>query len=236
MEIGTQVFVKGKGRGIVALNNEDGTWNVEFDDDGAEGDFREEARHQGDLLTLEDLVSHWSPAGARLVPAPWSQVRPEGWTRFVCFSDTHGLHQLIPKEHMPPADVLLHAGDFTNTGELEQIECFNAWLEAYPAEQKVVEVRGYKIYGSPWQPEFCDWAFNLPRGEELREKWAAIPADTDLLLVHGPPAGQVDMTSKSGRVGCKDLLEAIQQRTISVVVAGHLHSAYGTSADEVSGH
>ena len=26
MEIGTEVFVKGKGRGILALDNEDGTW------------------------------------------------------------------------------------------------------------------------------------------------------------------------------------------------------------------
>ena len=96
-----------------------------------------------------------------------------------------------------------------------------------------VEVRGYQIYGSPWQPEFCDWAFNLPRGEELRQKWSAIPPDTDLLLVHGPPAGHVDMTSRAGRVGCEDLLEAVHQRSISVVVSGHLHSAYGTDADEV---
>jgi len=277
MEIGSQVFVKGKGRGILALDNEDGTWNVEFDDDGGEGDF-----HEKDLMPVEDLAAHWSPAGAHLVPAPWTMPRPPGWTRFVCFSDTHGLHPLIPKKHMPPADVLLHAGDFTNTGELEQIECFNQWLEAYPAKQKVViagnhditfqedyymssgaqrfhrgvpydcskargllkgctyledssvEICGYHIYGSPWQPEFCDWAFNLPRGEELRKRWAAIPTDTDILLVHGPPAGHVDMTSKSGRVGCEDLLEAIHQRCISTVVSGHLHSAYGTSADEVT--
>ena len=96
-----------------------------------------------------------------------------------------------------------------------------------------VEVRGYQIYGSPWQPEFFDWAFNLPRGQELRQKWSAIPPDTDLLLVHGPPAGHVDMTSRAGRVGCQDLLEAVHQRSISVVVSGHLHSAYGTDADEV---
>ena len=96
-----------------------------------------------------------------------------------------------------------------------------------------VEVRGYQIYGSPWQPEFFDWAFNLPRGEELRQKWSAIPPDTDLLLVHGPPAGHVDMTSRAGRVGCQDLREAVHQRSISVVVSGHLHSAYGTDADEV---
>ena len=25
-----------------------------------------------------------------------------------------------------------------------------------------------EVFGYPWQPEFCDWAFNLPRGDELR--------------------------------------------------------------------
>ena len=24
-----------------------------------------------------------------------------------------------------------------------------------------------KVWGSPWQPEFCNWAFNLPRGYAL---------------------------------------------------------------------
>ncbi len=28
-----------------------------------------------------------------------------------------------------------------------------------------VTLCGLKIYGSPWQPEFCGWAFNLPRGQ-----------------------------------------------------------------------
>merc|ERR1719469_711405 len=55
----------------------------------------------------------------RLVQSPETTPKPEGWTRFVCFSDTHGLHDQIAKEHCPEGDVLLHAGDFTNTGELE---------------------------------------------------------------------------------------------------------------------
>jgi len=33
-----------------------------------------------------------------------------------------------------------------------------------------VVIDGVKFYGSPWQPEFYDWAFNLPRGEKLAEK------------------------------------------------------------------
>src|SRR3546814_5642071 len=37
---------------------------------------------------------------------------------------------------------------------------------------------GLKFYGSPCQPEFCDWAFNLPIGPSLKEKWERIPDDT----------------------------------------------------------
>jgi hypothetical protein len=43
-----------------------------------------------------------------------------------------------------------------------------------------------RIYGSPWQPEFYNWAFNLPRnGEALKAKWDAIPENTDILITHG---------------------------------------------------
>jgi hypothetical protein len=45
-----------------------------------------------------------------------------------------------------------------------------------------VVIDGVKFYGSPWQPEFYDWAFNLPRGEKLAEKWTKIPGNTDICL------------------------------------------------------
>ena len=31
-------------------------------------------------------------------------------------------------------------------------------------------IDGVKFYGSPWQPKFYNWAFNLPRGEPLERK------------------------------------------------------------------
>ena len=49
-----------------------------------------------------------------------------------------------------------------------------------------VVIDGVKFYGSPWQPEFHNWAFNLPRGEKLAEKWSKMPTDTDILITHGP--------------------------------------------------
>ena len=36
--------------------------------------------------------------------------------------------------------------------------------------------------GTPWQPEFGGWAFNLPRGMDCLNKWNSIPSDTDILV------------------------------------------------------
>jgi 3',5'-cyclic AMP phosphodiesterase CpdA len=35
--------------------------------------------------------------------------------------------------------------------------------------------RKIKVYGSPWQPEFCAWAFNVRRGPKLAAIWKLIP-------------------------------------------------------------
>ncbi|HEX8289151.1 MAG TPA: metallophosphoesterase, partial [Pyrinomonadaceae bacterium] len=55
-------------------------------------------------------------------------------------------------------------------------------------------INNLKIYGSPWQPRFYDWAFNLNRGSEIAEKWKMIPHDTDILVTHGPPFEILDIT------------------------------------------
>ena len=46
------------------------------------------------------------------------------WTRFVCISDTHS--RQFP---VPPGDVLLHAGDLSSWGYLEQLETTLEWLK-----------------------------------------------------------------------------------------------------------
>ena len=42
------------------------------------------------------------------------------------------------------------------------------------------DAAGLRFWGSPWQPEYGGWAFNLPRGPALAEKWARIPAGLDV--------------------------------------------------------
>jgi hypothetical protein len=90
-----------------------------------------------------------------------------------------------------------------------------------------VVIDGVKFYGSPWQPEFYDWAFNLPRGEKLAEKWAKIPGNTDILITHGPAHGMLDWTMSGQLVGCEDLFHRIMEVQPKIHVCGHIHCAYG---------
>jgi Icc-related predicted phosphoesterase len=94
------------------------------------------------------------------------------------------------------------------------------------------EINGISFYGSPWQPWFHDWAFNLQRGEEIRAKWELIPENTHVLITHGPPYGHGDQTDQGARVGCQDLLEIIEQVRPLVHIFGHIHESYGITSNE----
>lgn len=92
------------------------------------------------------------------------------------------------------------------------------------------EEQGINIYGSPWQPEFYNWAFNLPRnGEELKARWDAIPSNTDILVTHGPAWGFLDdVEGRRGQhLGCELLTERIKEIKPKIHVCGHIHSGYG---------
>ena len=89
------------------------------------------------------------------------------------------------------------------------------------------------VYGSPWQPEFYNWAFNLPRnGYELKEKWDNIPNNTDILITHGPAYGYVDkVIGRTENLGCELLTEKIKELKPKIHVCGHIHTGYGYTFD-----
>jgi Icc-related predicted phosphoesterase len=90
-----------------------------------------------------------------------------------------------------------------------------------------------KIWGSPWQPEFYNWAFNLPRnGEELKSKWDMIIPDVDILVTHGPAWGYVDkVIGNPMNLGCELLGEKIKTIKPKIHVCGHIHSGFGYMFD-----
>jgi predicted phosphohydrolase len=90
-----------------------------------------------------------------------------------------------------------------------------------------VDIGGVEFWGSPWQPEFYDWAFNLPRGQALAEVWAQVPEDTDVLITHSPPFGILDQVPSGEHVGCEELLKALQRIRPRAHIFGHIHEGYG---------
>ena len=109
-------------------------------------------------------------------------------------------------------------------------------LDRYPEitylQDSGTEIRGVKFWGSPWQPEFCDWAFNLKRGPQILERWKQIPEDTRVLITHGPVQGRCDMTMSGEFVGCEMLeMELHTRLNVELHVCGHIHSAHGETHD-----
>lgn len=175
--------------------------------------------------------------------------------RIVCISDTHNK---LNKIKIPDGDVLIHAGDATSRGYTHELEDFNKKMGRLPHTTKIfipgnhdllceepetaeiftdithylvdeaVVIDSIKFYGSPWQPRFGTWAFNLFRGIQLRQKWAEIPDDTNVLITHGPPYGILDETQWNGPQGCEELISRISQlEHLRLHVFGHIHEAYG---------
>jgi len=93
-------------------------------------------------------------------------------------------------------------------------------------------IEGIKFYGSPWQPAYCDWAFNIEDPAEIRKKWDDIPQDVDILITHGPPKGHSGITKLGVDAGCPELLLAIQRVKPLVHICGHIHEGYGVSETE----
>jgi len=95
-----------------------------------------------------------------------------------------------------------------------------------------VTLFGLRIYGSPWQPAFFDWAFNLPRnGPQLREVWSRIPEGIDILVTHGPPHRVHDRTVEGADAGDEVLRERLENMRSppDFHVFGHIHEGYGLS-------
>lgn len=98
-------------------------------------------------------------------------------------------------------------------------------------QDSATEFEGLKIWGTPWQPYFFDWAFNLYE-KELCDKWALIPKDADIIVVHGPPHGYGDKAPRANRKGYENtgslgLLEKIKEVKPKLCVFGHIHPGRG---------
>jgi Icc-related predicted phosphoesterase len=185
-------------------------------------------------------------------------------------SDTHGQHDKID---IGSGDMIIHSGDCTPRGTMNDIEEFLRWYGDLEFTHKIlvpgnhdwdfeklpeyckelcanygvtmlndsgVKIQGLNIWGSPVQPEFCNWAFNRTIAEPYATKkhpwighhWNKIPEKTDILITHGPAHGILDLTHfDKQKVGCPLLRKKIGEIKPVLHVFGHIHEERGVYID-----
>ncbi|KZM21434.1 uncharacterized protein EKO05_0006200 [Ascochyta rabiei] len=231
-------------------------------------------------------------------------------TRFLVISDTHASdpeqnvsdHDAPYRPPLPKADVLLHCGDLTMLGHLEEYERSLAMLENIDAEVKLVIAGNHditldesyyarmgqrmhwerwdqdlpgkaremwlgerakragvtyleegthsfalanggllRVYASPYQPEFCDYAFPYSRIEDrynpphkcspyvvpIAEHPVPDWSEVDVVMTHGPPMGILDAVYNGEHVGCEHLLRAARRCKPRMHCFGHIHEGWG---------
>ena len=102
-----------------------------------------------------------------------------------------------------------------------------------------------RVYASPYQPEYCDWAFPYERHEDRFNPTPTTPAaqggklvgtpegrvpnwpEVDVMVTHGPPQGVCDETTHGERAGCGNLLRAAGRARPRVYCFGHIHEGWG---------
>ena len=170
--------------------------------------------------------------------------------KIVHISDTHGQHRRLTQ--LLDADIIVHSGDFTMNGSEREAIDFMNWFCDLPYTHKIficgnhdtclcgakiggldknvhylcnsgVIVDGVKFYGVPMFMEECI-------SDRQSRNYAAIPADTDVLITHCPPYGVLDFDDEIN-YGSTELLERVEEIKPHLHLFGHIHKQNGVWKD-----
>lgn len=142
--------------------------------------------------------------------------------RVVCVSDTHNFRS-FKSANIPNGDILVHSGDFTDHGSMDELNGFKDALKQLPHTYKIVVAGNHDFSLDDKLPEtiqnfFGDTCIYLQddsiellgikfygcpwtpigmsfhaRGDPLTAMFDRIPSDTDYLITHSPPYNVLDL-------------------------------------------
>lgn len=97
-------------------------------------------------------------------------------------------------------------------------------------ENESIIIEGYKIWGSPYVPQYGNWCF-MRTENKLNKIWETIPQDSDIIIVHGPAKGILDKAydrkHELESCGNKNLLNNIFRVNPKLFCFGHIHDGDG---------
>lgn len=173
--------------------------------------------------------------------------------KIVCLADTHGMHNKI---NVPDGDILIHCGDIVPNEHPVHYMNFARWFEQFPHQYKIlvpgnhdlaledepkmfrydkfivlidsyIKIKGLQIYGTPYQPHFMDWAFNVYSDKKRIGIFNKMPENLDILITHCPPRGILDKNKQGESCGDNVLAEIVKVKKPKYHIFGHIHHSYG---------
>jgi Icc-related predicted phosphoesterase len=179
--------------------------------------------------------------------------------KIVVLSDTHRNHWNIK---IPTCDILIHCGDAeingilplhdfndwlgiipakhkivvggNHDGYLEFLrkdECKRLLTNCTYLENEFLYLEGFKIWGSPFSPMFNACSF-MRYDNDLKEIWATIPLETEILITHCPPFGVLDQVlPRDDSQGSRTLKDRVKEVHPYIHLFGHIHEGYGQYTD-----
>ena len=153
-------------------------------------------------------------------------------------SDTHGLHRQM--KDLPMADVIIHSGDFSNSGTEEEVLDFLNWLIELPYQHKIFVTGNHDLclWDADGIEDLPDNIYFLQDksvtidgkkffGLAYNHSEDLIPDDADVVITHEPPIMMLDESSGIhwGNAPLRNRILKVKPR---YHLFGHAHNGYGT--------
>ncbi|KAL9126786.1 MAG: hypothetical protein Q9217_004213 [Psora testacea] len=194
--------------------------------------------HCGDI-TVEGRLSEYRPQLQMLKEAP-ADLK-------LVIAGNHDI--TLDNEYYDRMGGEMHQDDVLDKKGLEEVR--EMWMGAETKRAGVIYLEEgtsshtlrngarFTVYSSPYQPEFCNWAFPYPRHEDrfnasppIARRKAENPVPDfpaiDIMLTHGPPKGILDVTYDRLPVGCDHLRRADKRCRPLLHCFGHIHEGWGS--------
>jgi Icc-related predicted phosphoesterase len=88
-------------------------------------------------------------------------------------------------------------------------------------------IDGLSFWGSPWTVGYPWMAFTYRAIEGRESPWTSVPANTDVLITHGPPHGILDRDYEGQRIGDISLYKRVEAVRPKLHLFGHVHDQNG---------
>lgn len=185
----------------------------------------------GDLLIVAGDLTGRDRRDEYIYFCSW--IRNSGYKKIVVIAGNHDNLMEKEPEFFLSNDQVSYLCDSVTEFEYEEQIDHPASTEHVSIDVLMYQTKKLKIWGSPWSLTFpgmnphCK-AFTCDTEEELAEKWALIPHDTEILICHTPSWGLHDSVDGK-RCGSQSLTSWISNHvnTLKLFICGHIHEGYG---------